>query len=340
MMVKSLPHLVLGLTLCVFATGASAQLAEQPQAVDSRLQQIVKGDHRTADFTKRDEYRHPYETLKFFGIDPSMTVIEVWPGRGWYSEILAPYLQDNGAYISIGYDTESDAFPERYRDMQRAFAQRTETDPDVYGQMIPLEMDVQGHFKQLPEQFAQMALTFRNVHNWLNAGTAQQVFNSLYTGLEPGGVLGVVEHRADPGTSLAQMIESGYVTEEKVIELAAEAGFELLERSEINANPKDTKDHPNGVWSLPPTLRGGDEAKDKYLAIGESDRMTLVFVRPVPDFEAELTEEELKAREEMYRQRGMIPGSGTLEGWCDEACQKAAEQRAKDAKAAQEKDDS
>ncbi len=248
---------------------------------DTALRAVIAGGWRAQADRERDRYRHPYETLRFFGLRPEYQVLELWPGRGWYADILAPYLQGSGMYVAAGFDTSSDAVPEPFKQLQRDFAARPETHAAQYREAVMLELKSDGTIADLPPDLIDMALTFRNVHNWLKAGIAEQVFATLAAAIKSGGYLGVVEHRAAPGTSLDQMIESGYVTEDKVIELARGAGFVLLQKSEINANPADTRDHPHGVWSLPPTLRGGETDRDRFMAIGESDRMTLLFQVPV-----------------------------------------------------------
>jgi predicted methyltransferase len=195
-----------------------------------------------------------------------MTVVELWPGGGWYTDILAPVLSERGKLIC----TKSDA-------LVKQKAQRTGT----FGKVELVEIDPKsGRFSLGPDGSADMVLTFRNVHNWIMGGYEKEIFAASYRVLKPGGILGVVEHRGKPGTDLEAAKKTGYVDEALVIKLAESAGFRLDARSEVNANPKDTKDHLEGVWTLPPTLKLGELDKEKYLAIGESDRMTLRFVKP------------------------------------------------------------
>jgi len=242
------------------------------------LEAVVAGPQRSAENKARDRYRHPVETLEYFGIQPDMTVVEVWPGGGWYTEILAPYLRPEGHYVAAGFVIKNgdDSF---YARSGRAFKQKLAAQPQVYSQATVSELGAPSSWTPVPAGTADMVLTFRNVHNWLKAGTEREMFASFYRSLKHGGVLGVVEHRANPGTSREEMIASGYVTQDLVVQLAKDAGFVFAGWQEINANPKDTKNYPGGVWTLPPTLRLGDQDRQKYLSIGESDRMTLKFIK-------------------------------------------------------------
>lgn len=242
---------------------------------------VVKAEHRTDAHRTRDKYRHPEAVLEFFDLAADMTVVEIWPGRGWWTEILAPYLADSGRYYAAGFSLTAERTPAWRRNMQRELNERWAANPDLYGNMIVTGLSVPQDTEIAPAGSADLVLTFRNVHNWLKGEYASGVFEAMYAALKPGGILGVVEHRAEPGTSLDDMKDSGYVTEEQVKSLAADAGFRFVASSEVNANPKDTKDHPAGVWTLPPSLRLKDQDRDKYLAIGESDRMTLKFRKPV-----------------------------------------------------------
>jgi predicted methyltransferase len=204
------------------------------------IEEAVANPARKPENVARDKYRHPVETLHFFGLQPDMTVVEINPGGGWYTEILQPLVSTKGKYLSSADITKDVA----------------------------------------PDASADMVLTFRNVHNWMMKDNAQKAFNSFYKALKPGGVLGVVEHRANAKGKHDTTGDTGYVREADVIKFAKKAGFQLVAKSEINANPKDTKNYPEGVWTLPPTLRLENKDRDKYLAIGESDRMTMKFVKP------------------------------------------------------------
>jgi predicted methyltransferase len=265
---------LLAASLCV-CLGAGTAMADDA----TKLQQILAGDHRSAANKARDAFRHPAETLEFFGLRSDMTLIEILPGGGWYAEILAPFMKDSGTYYAAHFSPNSHL---AYQPpMLQQFQQRVAGDPDLYGGTLittlypPAETDI------APPDSADMALTFRNVHNWIMAGNQREHFAAFYRALKPGGILGVVEHRAPEGSSMAVMETTGYVTEAYVKELAAEAGFEFVASSEVNANSRDTKNYPEGVWTLPPTLRLADQDRDRYLAIGESDRMTLKFRKPL-----------------------------------------------------------
>ncbi|WP_369413327.1 class I SAM-dependent methyltransferase [Microbulbifer sediminum] len=288
--------LVLGTVGCSEKESADGQEMESMQASESStmeqpaesgseavegadLEAVIAGDHRTPKYAERDQFRHPAETLKFMGIEPTMTVVEISPGGGWYTEILAPYLKDAGTLYAAHFPADSESG--YFKKSLKGFEEKVKGDSDTYGAIKMAEFDpADGSLENVPEGSADAVVTFRNVHNWMGGGKEQEAFNNFFAVLKPGGVLGVVEHRAKPGTSKEDMKKSGYVTQDYVVELAEGAGFELEEASEVNANPKDTADHPKGVWTLPPSLRLGEEDRDKYLAIGESDRMTLRFRKP------------------------------------------------------------
>jgi predicted methyltransferase len=243
------------------------------------LERAVAGKHRTPEFVARDKYRHPVETLSFFELEPDHSVVEIWPGgKGWYTEMLAPLLREEGKLYAAHFPEDS---PVAYFTRSLAeFRAKLATNPGVYDRVIISSMGVDGSGEIAPDNSVDRVLTFRNVHNWMRKDGEQEVMRAMFRALKPGGLLGVVEHRAKPGTSKEMMVESGYVTEDYVIEIAQKAGFHLVDRSEVNANPKDTRDHPKGVWTLPPTLRLGETDRDRYLVIGESDRMTLKFQKP------------------------------------------------------------
>lgn len=264
---------------------AAAQGADSVAPVVHLLDQALAGEHRSEANRKRDIYRHPRETLLFFGLKPEMSVLEIWPGGGWYSEILAPVLRDKGKLYLAGNAIENPKLPAWQREarekQEAAYAKR----PALFGKPVFTSLGPPEYMAIAPAGSMDMVLTFRNVHNWSAQSSSAQrtdalVFKAFFDTLKPGGILGVVEHRANPGTPFEQQIKSGYMTEAYVIELAEKAGFKLAAKSEVNANPKDTKDHPNGVWTLPPMSRGRLDP-EKYLAIGESDRMTLKFERPL-----------------------------------------------------------
>lgn len=262
------------------AEGPGAAASMVTQATGAALDEAIAGSWRTPANVARDTYRHPKETLGFFGVNAHQHVVEITPGGGWYSEILAPYLRDNGRYVAAVWDDAIPGQPSyRYR-LNTALREKFAGSPAVYG--TP-EVRL---FDPNKPQFgaagsADVVLTFRNAHNWVSDGTADAYFKAFYDVLKPGGTLGVVDHRAKPGTDPETMKKSGYLTEALVIELAQKAGFALEAKSEVNANPKDTADHPNGVWTLPPSNRHDAADAAKYKAIGESDRMTLRFRKPV-----------------------------------------------------------
>ena len=251
------------------------------------LDAAISGAHRDPANVARDAYRHPKETLEFLGLQPGMTVVEIWPAAGWYTEILAPVLRGTGSLYAATF-VLTDESGEYRRRIHNGFLSKLESRPDIYDG-VQLTGFGPGKTDIAPAGSADLVLTFRNVHNWMKEGFADDAFAAFFRSLKPGGALGVVEHRAKPGTSLEKMIESGYVTEEHVIALASKAGFVLEQRSEVNANPDDTADHPRGVWTLPPAFAtcrevaagpAQDECRKPWAAVGESDRMTLRFRKP------------------------------------------------------------
>ena len=264
----------------IFVVGSvvNPAYAELSSVSDKKLQAVIGGEHRSETNKARDRYRHPYETLSWFGVEKNMTVVEIFPGGGWYSEIIAPYLKDSGQYYGAGFDADSDI--KFFRENARRFKDKVASNPEVYGNAIVTELAPPNKTAIAPAGSADRVLTFRNVHNWMKGGYAQGVFEAMYTALKPGGIMGLVEHRGDESVKQDPKAESGYVNQSYVIQLAEQVGFELIASSEINANPKDTKNHPKGVWTLPPSLRLKDQDREKYLAIGESDRMTLLFRKP------------------------------------------------------------
>lgn len=265
---------------------APAAASDQPAvttppvaAAQSRLDAALAGEWRSAENRARDAWRHPKETLEFFGVTDGKTVVEITPGGGWYAEILAPMLKDNGNYVAaIPLDSSSDYAKRSNERLREKFAAApAQFDAAKFAEFDPQAPDLG------MEGAADVVVTFRNVHNWIGNGSADGMFKAFFNVLKPGGVLGVVEHRAADGKDLESLKDSGYLPTDYVIKLATDAGFTLAEQSEINANPKDTKDHEKGVWTLPPSLALKEVDRDKYLAIGESDRMTLKFVKPAGD---------------------------------------------------------
>ncbi len=276
----ALASIVLALAGCSTPPPSSSNEAHASSAVaTSALDTAIAGPQRTERARARDVYRHPKETLTFFDVGPAQSVLEIAPGGGWYTDILAPYLHDAGHLYEAQYVSTSPELAAEDRPGDAAFLRKLAGAPAIYGNVVVGTLHA-GEFSGFDAnaQFDRV-LTFRNIHNWIKDGQLDANLRAFYRALKPGGELGVEEHRAQPGTSVQQMIDSGYVTEAFVIEHAQAAGFVLVARSEINANPRDTKDYPHGVWSLPPTYQGGDADRARYASIGESDRMTLRFVK-------------------------------------------------------------
>ncbi len=265
----------------VLGSWALSALSAHGQVPDEHsLQTMLSGPHRSAGNRARDAARHPDETLRFFGLQRHQHVVEVAPGGGWYTEILAPWLRDAGRLYAAHYPR--DDAREGRRKARAAFEAKLAAQPALYNRVVVGSMPIGGRFNDLAVPGgADAVLTFRNVHNWIEDGHLDQTLSALAGLLKPGGVLGVEEHRAPPGTTLERMMSTGYVTEALMMERAQAAGLLFQARSEINANPLDTKDHPHGVWSLPPTLRGGELDRAKFVAIGESDRFTHRYLKPL-----------------------------------------------------------
>ncbi len=257
----------------------SVCMALLPQlALSDDIQSTLAHPDRDLINKQRDTYRNPAETLAFFGIKPDMSVIEIWPGRGWYTEVIAPWIkQGDGDFIAAGFPEGGPDWRQNIKADYEAWLARH---PSRFDEVKVIAFGPPDNWQLGPDNSVDAVLTFRNVHNWVKGGFAEQVFTAMFDVLKPGGVLGLTDHRARPGTGLDTMNASGYLTEELVIEMAQEAGFVFEEKSEINSNPKDTTNHPAGVWTLPPMLRLGDKDREKYLSIGESDRMTLRFRKP------------------------------------------------------------
>ncbi len=264
--------------LAALLIGLSGPLSAQNAAPDDpALQALVAGPQRSVANRARDPARHPFEDLRFFGITPSSTVVEILPGSaGYWTEILAPYLRDHGRYIAANA-VATDPTSEASRD-DAAFAAKMTADPADYDKVETASFA--GGADIVPPGRADVVLTFRNVHNWMKDGTASAVFAAFYRALKPGGILGLEEHRGPADQPQDPLAASGYVRQDVVIGLAEAAGFRLAATSEANANPRDTKDYPAGVWTLPPTFRLKEQDRARYTAIGESDRMLLRFVKP------------------------------------------------------------
>jgi len=269
----------------VLAVSATAQAATP----DPVLVEVVAGEWRKADDRARDEARHPVESLTFWGLKPGMTILEVQPGGGWWTDILAPYAKRTGGkYYATGPDIDDPNLSERGRAARERMEKKFADAKDLYGEVGIVNWGTNS--KPLPANQYDFILVARSIHGWMRTeGVVEKTLAELFNALKPGGIFAMEQHRADPGPQDPEA-KSGYVTEAYVIAAAEKAGFKLDGRSEINANPKDTKDHPFGVWTLPPARitvpYGSGKEPDPnfdhapYDAIGESDRMTLRFVKP------------------------------------------------------------
>lgn len=261
------------------AAFSAATFPARAEGVDSgALQALVGGSQRSEANRARDRYRHPFEVLTFFGVSPDASVVEILPGAsGYWTEILGPYLKARGRYVAANGDNDS-PLPEVQHD-NAAFAAKIAADPADYDKVAVAEFHP-GVKELAPAGSADFVLTFRNIHNWMAAGTADEAFAAFFRALKSGGVLGVEEHRGRVDQPQDPLAKSGYVRQDYAIALAEKAGFKFIGASEVNANPKDTKDYPAGVWTLPPTYRLKDQDREKYAAIGESDRFILKFAKP------------------------------------------------------------
>jgi predicted methyltransferase len=262
----------------VVIVGGCASHTSTRLATSQALDRLLASPHRSAANRARDVYRHPKESLLFFGLRPEMRVMEIWPDpSGWYTEIVAPLVRERGQYHAAVLD----AMPGNAAQEKRVadFKQKVAANPAQFDRVVVTPFHTDGRDIAPPESL-DMILTFRNIHNWMARGYASQAFAAMYKALKPGGVLGVIEHRGNPAVPQDPQAKSGYVNEQYAIDLIQAQGFRLVAKSEINANPKDTKDYEQGVWTLPPVYRLGERDREKYAAIGESDRFTLKFVKP------------------------------------------------------------
>jgi len=273
----------------VFASAAPwGAPAAQPldAATSAAIDAAMAGEHRSDRNRARDRYRHPKETLEFFGLRRNMTVVEIWPGGGWYTEILAPVLRGMGRFYAAQYGSSS-SFDYQREEMDSLRA-KMERSPQVYDEVTLTSLAFPDELEIAPPGSADLVVTFRNVHNWFDPNYGQDAnrlaFVAIFNALKPGGILGVVDHRWPDPAGEDPQAANGYMSEERTIEYLEAAGFEFVGRSDVNRNPRDTHDHPNGVWTLPPDLavRPGDD-RQKYLDIGESDRFTLKFVKPATE---------------------------------------------------------
>jgi predicted methyltransferase len=246
-------------------------------AADAALEKAVADPRRTAAFRDRDTYRHPVGELEFFGLRPDATVVEIWPSGGYWTEILGPYLHDHGKLYAAG--SPSDTGKESTDKARAKFQAKLDADPARFGTVKVTEFG-QDHYDIAPAGSVDFVLTFRNLHNWMAGGYAEAAMAGFFKALKPGGVLGIEDHRAPTTKPQDPKAANGYVRQDYAIELAKKAGFEFVGASEIDANPKDTKDWPEGVWTLPPAFALGDKDKEKYAAIGEADNLVLKFRKP------------------------------------------------------------
>lgn len=249
-------------------------------SINASVERAMFGEHRSEANIERNRYRHPVGTLEFFGLKADMMVLEIWPGAGWYTEVLAPALRDKGRLVIATWDPDVEGQPNYRYELPQQMETMFKAHPGVYDKVetvyySPPESDSLGGADSYD-----MVLTFRNTHGWVSSGLAEAIYAEFARVLKPGGVLGVVQHRAPTGSDPAETAQKGYVSEEAVIDFAEAAGLVFEASSEVNANPRDTKDYPEGVWTLPPSYRLGDENRERYGAIGESDRMTLRFRKP------------------------------------------------------------
>lgn len=258
---------------CMGLSGMAASAAPQ----DADLSAAIAGSWRTPAFVARDPARHPAEELTFFGINPTMSVVEIWQSGGYWTEILAPYLHDRGTYYAAGLPRTAGDLAAKAEETFRA---KLDANKSVYGNVRVTEFGKDAA-DIAPPGSADLIVTFRNLHNWVAAGWADQAFTTFYKALKPGGILGVEDHRASTDQAQDPRAKSGYIRQDYAIALARKAGFEFVGASEINANPKDTKDYAEGVWTLPPTLTLGDKDRAKYVAIGEADNFVLKFRKPL-----------------------------------------------------------
>jgi predicted methyltransferase len=271
------PLLILASVLAGAALLAGCVTTSGRETTASALDGILGGSQRTAADRLRDSYRHPKETLLFFGIRPGTRVLQPWPESGWYTKIIAPLVRAHGQYYAalIAPDPGSRFIQARLARYRQLLASR----PDLYGRVRVVTLPLDGR-DVVPPGSVNMVLSFRNLHEWMALGDAQQVLVTIYRALAPGGVFGVVDNRANPKLPQDPRAKNGYVRQDYAIELIEAAGFRLVATSEVNANPKDTKNYPCGAWALPPTYRLGNFDRAKYAAIGESDRFTLKFIKP------------------------------------------------------------
>ena len=264
---------------------SDTQMPPPPADSNARLDWALAGPQRTGSLDRfgvfqsnrsRDAFRHPKEMLTFFGITKDMTVVELWPGGGWFTEVLAPFLRDDGKLIV----TDQEATSLAGKNWTKAYEDKLRAAPSIYGKVEVRRISPPSDVVLGPAESADMVLTFRNFHNWIKSGYEKAVVDASFKVLKHGGIFGVEEHRGDEGANAKTIADTGYVPEKLVVDLARAAGFELVGSSAVNANPRDDHHHEGGVWALPPNFANGEKDRAKYEAVGESDRMTLKFRKP------------------------------------------------------------
>jgi predicted methyltransferase len=264
---------------CLLVVGGGCATHSSREETTASLDKILAGTQRSDANRARDAWRHPKETLLFFGLRPEMSVVEIWPDpSGWYTEVIAPLVREKGKYYAAVLDAAPGVASQEKRVSD--FNAKLSASPALYDKVAVVPFYTDGR-DMVPPGSVDMVLTFRNIHNWMARDSASQAFAAMYRALKPGGVLGVEEHRGNPARPQDPQAKAGYVNEQYAIDLIEAQGFRLVAKSEVNANPKDPKDYELGVWVLPPTYRLGDKDREKYAAIGESDRFTLKFVKPM-----------------------------------------------------------
>jgi predicted methyltransferase len=271
-----LEDIAMRISFFVMALAVATSMAAAPMAVDPALQSAIASSQRTPSFVARDAARHPAEELTFFGLKSDVNVVELWPGGGYWTEILAPYLETRGHYTAALPPTKGGGEESTTVAQWRA---RIAPQAARFGTIHETTLGA-GHFDVAPPGSADLILTFRNLHNWMEGGYAPEALAGCFRALKPGGVLGIEDHRGRNDQPQDPLAKSGYVRQDYAINLAKQAGFEFVGSSEVDANPKDTKDWPKGVWTLPPTLTLGDTDRAKYVAIGEADNFVLKFRKP------------------------------------------------------------
>lgn len=263
------------ISLC--STAVLLNVLATPSYAELDWDTALSGDHRSEKNVARNAFRHPRQTLEFFGLREGMTVVELSPGGGWYTEILAPLLKDSGTYYAAHGSVNGSAYSRR---ALGGFLQKLGADEAVYSGVVVSTLAAPASVEVAPQGSADLVLAFRNVHSWMGGDVLGETFAAAFNALKPGGVFGVVQHRASDGRTPERMQETAYVSEAYVIAAAKTVGFELDDRSDINANPKDTGEWEGGVWELPPSLNTDESNRASRIAVGESDRMTLKFVKP------------------------------------------------------------